>query len=318
MVVLASGNKTKYCSLATSTPRRGFMDHQPTSAAPDAGSVLKFVASVAWRSKWLIGVATVVSAAVAFALTPTTTNTAEAWAGRAILRIGIAPTAEYILLRSGTPLAAIDSQRGTVMLISDPGFRQQVASQAAFEPATAATSRSMVASSLRGIVLDGDRDVALELSASSAADIQAAFHAVSAELGKVQDVVLNRRLELLQGRINDWRSRITEIEKANAQLNDRIVNRVPDEKMTSPSLILPPTPTTAIPTWNDLQDRIQQDESLKKLSEPSVLRLESNNYVTGSRSVRTLRFSLLAGLGMLLAMIVLTVVFSRPVRASAD
>jgi hypothetical protein len=301
------------------------MDHQPTSAAPDAGSVLKFIASTTWGSKWLIGIATVVAAAVAFALTPTTTNIAEAWAGRAILRIGLAPTAEYILLKSGTPLAPIDTQRGTVTLISDPGFRQQVASQAAFEPATAATSRSMVASNLRGIVLDGDRDVALELSASSAADVQAAFRAISAEFGKVQDVVLNRRLELLQGRINDWRSRITAIEQANAQLNDhidqlngRIIDRVPDEKMTSPSLILPPTPTAAIRTWNDLQDRIQQDESLKKLSEPSVLRLESNNYVTGSRSVRTLRFSLLAGLGMLLVMVVLTVVFTRPVRASVD
>ena len=292
------------------------MDHQPTSAAPDAGSVLKFVASVAWRSKWLIGIATIVVAALAFALAPT--NTVEAWSGRATLRIGLVPASEYIMLMTGAPLTPIGAPRDVVAQISDPGFRQQIASNAAFGPATAATSRSTVISSLRGIVLDGDRDVAIELTATSTADVQAAFHSVAAEIGKMHDAILNRRLELLQGRIEDSKRRLAAIEQASDQLNDRIFNAVPDDKTASRTSIFVPIPAVAIPTWSDLQDRIEQDTNLKKLSEPSVLRLESDNYVTGSRSVRTLGFSLLAGLGMFFAMIVLTVVFSRQVRVSAD
>jgi hypothetical protein len=292
------------------------MDHQPTSAAPDAGSVLKFVASTAWRSKWLIGIATIVVAALAFALAPT--NTVEAWSGRATLRIGLAPASDYIMVKAGTPLALIEIQRDVVARISDPDFRQRVVSNAAFEPTTAAASRSMVFSSLRGIALDGDRDVAIELNAASSADVQAAFHSVATEIGKMHDAILNRRLEILRSRIENSKSRLAAIEQASGQLNDRIFNAVPDDKTASRTSIFVPIPAAAIPTWSDLQDRIEQDTNLKKLSEPSVLRLESDNYVTGSRSVRTLRFSLLAGLVMLFAMIVLTVVFSRPVRASAD
>jgi hypothetical protein len=291
------------------------MDHQPTSAAPDAGDVMKFVASVAWRSKWLIGIAAIVVAALAYALAPA--NTVAAWGGRATLRIGLAPSSEYIILKTGAPLTTIEAQRDVVAQISDPDFRQRVASNAAFEPATAATSRSMVISSLRGIVLDGHRDVAIELTATSSADVQAAFHTVAAEISKMHDAILNRRLELLQGRIENSKSRIAAIEKASNQLNDRIFNAVPDEKMASRAPIFVSIPAAAVPAWSDLQDRIEADTNMKKLSEPSVLRLESDNYMM-SRSVRTLRFSLLAALGMLFAMIVLTVVFSRPVRASAD
>ena len=99
------------------------MDHQLTSAAPDAGNVLKFVASVAWRSKWLIGIAAIVVAALAYALAPA--NTVAAWGGRATLRIGLAPASEYIMLRTGAPLVTIEAQRDVVAQISDPNFRQQ-------------------------------------------------------------------------------------------------------------------------------------------------------------------------------------------------
>lgn len=71
------------------------MDHQPMSAAPDARGALKFVASVAWKSKWLIGIATAFAAALAFELAPT--NTVEAGGGTAPLRIGLA-------LKTGAPL----------------------------------------------------------------------------------------------------------------------------------------------------------------------------------------------------------------------
>jgi hypothetical protein len=215
-------------------------------------------------------------------------------------------------------VAAVETPRNAAARISNPVFKSRVVSQAAFEPATTAVSRALVSSSLRGIALEGDRDVSIELSAGSAADVQAAFRAVAAEIERAHSDIFNRRLQFLQARIDEAKSRIAVIEKSSDRLNDRIFSATSDEKTQSRPSILAPTPATSVPAWNELQDRIQLDTNLKQLSEPSVLRLEADTSIVGPRSVGTLRSSLLAGLAMFIAMIVLTIVVSPPVRTSAD
>jgi len=54
------------------------------------------------------------------------------------------------------------------------------------------------------------------------------------------------------------------------------------------------------------------------LSEPTVFRAEPDSYPRSARSNGALRASLMAGLGMLTAMIVLTIVVSSRPRASSD
>jgi hypothetical protein len=287
------------------------MDYQPSSTAPDASSVLKFAASLVWRSKWLIGGATVVAAAVAFALAPA--NAVPVWTGKTILTIGLAPGLDYLLQGSGVAMAPIETSRNTVARISDPVFRGKIAGRAAFESATAATSRSMVSSSLRAIAQDSDRDIVVELSAGSAADVQAAFRAVAAEIGEAHGEILKQRQRLLQSRIDNAKSRIAMIEKSSNQLNDRIFNAASTEKFG-----LQPSMFTFVPAWSELQDRIQRDTDLKELSEPSVLQLQTDTYFVGPRSVRALTTSILAGLAMLVAMIVLTILVYRPARKSTD
>jgi len=51
------------------------------------------------------------------------------------------------------------------------------------------------------------------------------------------------------------------------------------------------------------------------LSEPTALRVEADHIVVTHRSIERLRASLLAGAGMLVAMIILTIVVSPPGRA---
>jgi hypothetical protein len=301
---------------AACQPLRGVMDRQLSGAAPDAGRVMNFVTSLLWRSKWLIGGVTIVAAAVAFALAPA--NTGQVWIGKTTLTVGMAPPVDYILQLSGPAMAAIEKPRDAVARISDQGFRRQVVSRAAFEPATAAVSRSMIYSSLRAIALEGDRDVAVELSAGSAADVQAAFGAVAAEIDRAHNEILNRRLQLLQGRIDDAKSRLAEIEKSAERLNDRIVGALTDEKDPSRPLVLAPILAAAIPAWNDLQDHIQSDRNLKESSEPSVVHLDAAMSMQAPRSMGTLKLSLLAGFGMLVAMIVLTIIVNPSVRPSAD
>jgi hypothetical protein len=291
------------------------MNYQPPNAAPDAGSAMKFVASLLWRSKWLIGGAVIVAAAVAFALAPA--NTGQIWTGRTTLTIGMAPPFDYILQLSGPAMAAIEKPRDAVARISDSGFRRMVISRAAFEPATADVSRSMVSSTLRAITLEGDRDVSVELSAGSAADVQAAFGAVAAEIDRAHNDILNRRLRLLQGRIDEAKGRLAAIEKSAERLNDRIVSALADEKNPSRPVVLAPALAASIPAWNDLQNHIQSDTNLKEVSEPSVVHLDAAMSMLAPRSTATLRSSLLAGFGMLIAMIILTIIVSPSARASA-
>jgi hypothetical protein len=292
------------------------MDRQLSGAAPDAGRVVNFVTSLLWRSKWLIGGVTLVATAVAFALAPA--NTGQIWTGKTTLTIGMAPPVDYILQLSGPAMAAIEKPRDAVARISDPEFRRQVVRRTAFEPATAAVSQSMISSSLRAIASESDRDVLVELSAGSAADVQAAFGVVAAEIDRAHNEILNRRLQLLQGRIDDAKSRLAAIEKSAERLNDRIVGALTDEKNPSRPLVLAPILAAAIPAWNDLQNNIQSDRNLKELSEPSVVHLDAAMSMQAPRSMGTLKFSLLAGFGMLVAMIVLTVIVSPSVRPSAE
>jgi hypothetical protein len=290
------------------------MNDQLSGSAPDAGSVLKFIASVVWRSKWLIGAAVVVAAAVIFALYQP--GTVQAWTGKTTLTIGLAPPTDFLLATWGSPLTPIETPRNAVARISDPIFRNKVLNQAAFEPATAAFSRAMVASSLRGVAGESDRYLEVELTAGSAADVQAAFSALAAEIGLEHGDILNRRLQYLRAKIAETKSRIALIEKAGDSLSDRFFNAASDNKGQQPTSTQAPLAALA-PAWNTLQDRLQLDTNLEQLSEPSVLHLDANTYTLAARSVATLRTSILAGLVMLAAIIILTIVVRARVRTSA-
>ena len=290
------------------------MEHQPPSTAPDAGSVLKFVVPLVWKSKWLIAAAAVLAAAVTFALTAS--SKIELWSGRAILTVGLAPASEFIAQKSGPAVAPIETTRRTIARLSDPAFKELIVKRAAFEPATASVSRSMIASSLRGIALDKERDVAIELSAGSAADVQSAFRAIAAEIGTAHAAILDRQLEVVQNRINEDKSRIAAIEKEIGELNDRIRKSTPSPKRNEParSLVTPMLATT-ISAWNELQSLVRNDTALKQLSEPTAFRIEVDHLVVTHRSIERLRASLLAGAGMLFAMIILTILVGPPRRA---
>jgi len=292
------------------------MNDQPSGSAPDAGSVLKFIALLLWRSKWLIGAAVIVAAAVMFALYKP--STVQVWTGKTTLTIGLAPPVDYLLVKNGPPLGPIETSRNAVARISDPIFRNKVLNQAVFEPVTAASSRAMVSSSLRSIVGESDRDVEVELTAGSAGDVQAAFRALAAEIGQEHGDILNHRLQYLRSRVEGAKSRIAVIEKAANGLNDRIFSAGSDNKNQVPTFLVNPVLPVLVPAWNELQDRVQFDTNLEQLSEPSVLHLDANTYALASRSVGTLRASILAGLAMLAAMIIITIVVGARAQTPAD
>jgi hypothetical protein len=287
--------------------------HQLPSTAPDAGNVLKFVVPLVWKSKWLIAAVAILAAAVSYALMAS--SKIEIWSGRAILTVGLAPASDFIAQKSGPAIAPIELPRRTVARLSDPAFKEMIVKQAAFEPATASISRSMVASSLRGVVLDKEREIAIELSAGSVADVQSAFRAIAAEIGAAHAAILDRQLEVVQNRINEDKGRIATIEQEIDELNRRVLKSTPSPMRNEPprSSAMPMFAAT-ISAWNEMQSLARNDTALKQLSEPTALRIETDHLVVTHRSIERLRASLLAGAGMLVAMIILTIVVNPPRR----
>ena len=289
------------------------MEYQLPTTAPDARSVLKFVVPVVWKSKWLIAAAAVLTATIVFALM--SSSKIEAWSGRVILTVGLAPASDFIAQQSGPAILPIEAPRRTIARLSDPAFRELIIKRAAFEPATASVSRSMVASSMRGIALDNERNIAIELSAGSSADVQSAFRAIAAEIGAAHAAIFDRQFEVVQNRIDENKARIATIETEIDELNNRVLKSFPAANVPARSLIAPML-ATMISARHDLQSLVRNDTTLKQLSEPTVLRVESDQVVVTHRSIERLRTSLLAGAGMLVAMIILTIAVNPRTRAS--
>ncbi|MCK1475439.1 hypothetical protein IVB27_11650 [Bradyrhizobium sp. 197] len=288
------------------------MDQNDTELAPDARSVLKFIATRVWGFKWLIGSAALVVAALVFAFyRPSTT---ELWTGKSKLTIGMAPPLPFVLQRSGPPLVPLEPPRELIGRMSAQDFKNKVASRAAFDPKTASLSKDMVISSLRGIVLD-DRDVAVELSAGSPGDIHAAFAALAAEISEVHGELLKRYLQPLRAQIDDANARVALIEKASENLNERLLTAESSDKNRSGPAIGAPSITPTLPAWNQLKDRIQVDENLSGLTEPTVVWSAPPMLSIASRSVGTLRQSLTAGFLMLVAIGLLTLAISPKAKS---
>jgi hypothetical protein len=239
----------------------------------------------------------------------------EIWSGRAVMSIGLAPSSDFIIQKGGPATVPIETPRKVIARLSDPVFKEQIIKRAAFEPTTAALSRSMVASSLRAIALDKERDIAIELSAASAVDVQSAFRAIATEIGALHVAVLNQQLKVVQNRIDQNTAKLAAIENKVGKLSDRAFPPSPSPSWNE----LPRSQATpileAVALLNGLQGQITSDFALKQLSEPTVFRIEADNVIVTHRSIETLRAALLAGAGMLVAMIILTIVVNPATRS---
>jgi hypothetical protein len=285
------------------------MDDPTVRAEPNGKLVLKVILSRVWKFRWLIAAATIGAATLAFVFVRS--DEPQVWTGKTILTIGTAPTKSYLIQETGSALSLIKAPREIVAEISDPRFRNRILAQTAFQPATAAFSRGMAASSLRAVSLNGDRDVAVEVSAASDADVQAVLRELAAEIEKEHKEIIKERLEAVSAELEDLKSRVALIEKSFASIGapDSVAH---EESQSRPPVALP----YSIQTWSDLKDRIRRGSNLITFSEPTVFRAEADSYSRAPRSIGVLRTSILAGLAMLVAMIVLTIVVSSRPRAS--
>jgi hypothetical protein len=262
---------------------------------------LRVILSQIWKFKWPIAAATITAALVALVLSGY--DAPQVWTGKTVLTIGVAPTKNYLIQEVGTGLAPIKTQREVIAEISDPLFKKKIIAQTAFLPATAAFSREMTASSLRAVAIKNDRDIAVEVSAASDEDVQAVLGGLATEIEKEHKEIITQRLEAVSAEVEDLQGRIALIEKS-IELGSRAPATFEDKPQA------PMVRQDALRTWSDLKDRTRRGSYLIKFSEPTIFRAEPDSYPRAARSMGTLRASILAGLGMLAAMIVLTIVVS--------
>ena len=283
------------------------------NAAPDGEVVLKVVLLRIWSFKWLIAATSIGAAAVTFALSRSAPD--QIWSGKTIVTIGMAPTRSYFLQEVGPVLAPIETQRDVITQISDPAFKNKIMSRAAFGPAEAAFSREMATSSLRAVALVNERDVAVEVSAATEEDVQAVLRVMATEIENEHKAILKERLDSVSEEVEDLQNRIAVVEKSLESAGRTQGAFANDMSQPRPPVAMQDVPSSTS-TWSALKDRVRRSSNLIKFSEPTVFHAEPDSYPRAARSIGALRASILAGLGMLAAMIVLTIVVSSSTRAS--
>lgn len=281
------------------------MEHLAPRTSPDATGALRYVGSLVMQSRWLI----VIACLLAFGLTLAFYRGGDvpAWTGKTIVKIGLAPPSDYLLLGNGPPIAPIESSRSLVARVSDPTFLTKVIGSTKFEPATASFSKELAGSTLRAVALEGDRTVAVEVSAGSGADVEAVFRSLADEISSAHDAISQRRLATLRGNLTDMQRRIDFLEKTITELGPRMLSTAREGRDQAGAPLLVPSLGRAAEFWNKLRDRAQRDANLLELTEKTVIYVEPGSYPQTKRSIEPGRAAILAGLAMFAAMIVLTI-----------
>jgi hypothetical protein len=286
------------------------------ATAPDAKSVLGYFGARLARARWLVFIAGVLVFGIG--LVVFWPSGAPVWTGRTIVQIGLAPSPEYLIQETGPPLLPIESARSLVQRLSDPIFLIKVIARTQFEPKSADLSRDMAKKTLRGVALDGDRKVSVEVSAASRVDLEAVLQSLAAELNENHGSIANRRIETLRVNISDMQKRIDFIEKSLAELLPSTTTMPLLDQGKSPAgAPMSSNFGTTAELWNGLKDRARRNKALLALTENTVAYAEPDTYPKSVRRIAPGMTALLAGLAMLIAMFVLVVVTS-PSQPGSD
>jgi hypothetical protein len=283
------------------------MDNPTPITAPDAAGVLSYVGSLVRPWRWLIGIACLLAAGLTLMLFRFGGDV-PAWTGKTIVKIGLVPGNDYLLQDSGPPLAPIESNRSLVARISDPIFVTKVIGNAKFEPATTAFSRKLASSSLRAVAQEGERNVAVEVSAGSSADVEAVFRSLADEISSAHDAIGQRRIDALRANLTDMQRRVDFVEKSIVELGPRMLSPTREGRDQAGLPVLVPNLAGAAEFWNKLRDRVQRTSNLLELTEKTIVYVEPGSFPRMERSIGPERAAILAGLAMLVIMIVLVIV----------
>lgn len=233
----------------------------------------------------------------------------ESWTATATVAIGTMPSVEGILGQPGPPVERVESARDLVGRIGESQFQDNVlddARKALHDPRGA-----FAGVSLRGIVMD---DTAIRLEASSASKEEA--------LTLLQQTVLAIQAahqKRFEPRMDLLRSVRASLEDARSRLNDSlkkgdmyVTPTRPDGTPAGPTLMA--SPGASVDGILKVDTRIALLAYSERTATMTGLRNGSSPATQGPREVNLVQRAILAGLGMVLFIGLLTFLLKRSAR----
>lgn len=233
----------------------------------------------------------------------------ESWTATATVAIGTMPSVEGILGQPGPPVERVESARDLVVRIGESQFQDNVLADA--RKALNDPRAAFAGASLRGIVID-DNAIRLEASSASKEEALTLLQQTVLAIQAAHQKRFEPRMELLRSvraSLQDARSRLSDALKKGDMY---VTPSRPDGTPAGPTLMA--SPGGSVDGILNVDTRIAllaYTERTARMTGPQ------NGYspaTQGPREVNLVQRAILAGLGMVLFIGLLTFLLKRPAR----
>ncbi|WP_164934515.1 hypothetical protein [Bradyrhizobium zhanjiangense] len=233
----------------------------------------------------------------------------ESWTATSTIAIGTMPSLESILGLPGTPIERVESARDLVTRIGAIQFQNNVlvdARKALHDPQGA-----FAGASVRGVVMD-DSSIRLEASSASKEEALTLLQQTILAIQAAHQRLFEPRMELL-------RSVRASLQDARVRLNDSIKKGDTDfaparSDGTFAGPVIVASPGASVDRMLNVDTRIALLAYLERTGRMTASQDELSPATDGPRQVNLVRRAILAGLGMVLFISLLTFFLRRSAR----
>ena len=233
----------------------------------------------------------------------------ESWTATATVAIGTMPSVEGILGQPGPPVERVESARDLVVRIGESQFQDNVLADA--RKALNDPRGAFAGASLRGIVLD-DNAIRLEASSASKEEALTLLQQTVLAIQAAHQKRFEPRMELLRSvraSLQDARGRLSETLKKG---DIYVTPSRPDGTPAGP--ILMASPGGSVDGLLNVDTRIALLAYTERTARMTGLQNGYSPATQGPREVNLVQRAILAGLGMVLFIALLTFFLKRPAR----
>jgi len=266
------------------------------------------VAAIAVRTHWVLSL--VIGAILLAALGSLAVGRkVESWTATSTIAIGTVPTLDGIRGLAGAAVEPLESTRDLVTRIGAVQFQNTVLADA--RKALPDSRGAFAGASLRGVVV-GDSSIRLEASSASKEEALTLLRQAVSAIQAVHQRLFEPRMELLH-------SVLARLQDAKVLLDDALKKRKtdftparPDGIATGPAFV--ESPGTSVEMMLNVDTRIALLAYLERTARMTGPQDGSSPVVEGPREINLVQRAILAGLGILFFVSLLTFFLRRPAR----
>lgn len=233
----------------------------------------------------------------------------ESWTATATVAIGTMPSVEGILGQPGPPVERVESARDLVVRIGESQFQDNVLADA--RKALNDPRGAFAGASLRGIVID-DNAIRLEASSASKEEALTLLQQTVLAIQAAHQKRFEPRMELLRSvraSLQDARGRLSDSLKKGDMY---VTPSRPDGTPAGPTLMA--SPGGSVDGILNVDTRIALLAYTERTARMTGLQNGYSPATQGPREVNLVQRAILAGLGMVLFIGLLTFFLKRPAR----